>query len=791
MNKKPVVLAVMFLAITGCGNGESRPNLPEAELWDNPHIELPGAAFFQERSWMLDVSSWSAPGCGEGQANEARYMGDFGVGNGHAFALTGYACPLNTLHTMAGPDYQQEADFFRDTYMQLGPEPPEVIDGRVFRVRKTGIVIVVEKSEDLELTTVTFAPFGAGGDNDPVNRSIVRVAIVRNLGSQTMNGVQIVSTDASLATSSLERDRRLVLLDPGEGDPEAFELGDLAPGEEKTAVFAYVMWKRDGGSPDETIAALRTTTIDDLLEDTLEEWHRFVDSAAKLESPDPRVNDLLEGTLVTVRSQTAWTGAVSPMSRYSLMWIRDTAGVVRFYLKMGLFEQARAILDYYHLGAVMRGDIANALDLDLDPSDPPPEPDWASMPPFEGRTAGEVPSYLPLMAHWYSQATGDSGLVDEQYQFLKRALVAQNVDSQGLIGFSGDETYRGAMSMAFGLDIEPDYAGLCKSANSSFLFGAASEALAVEAEAHGYDDDAESLRARAQLVREAADRHYWTEGGYWAPFLYIDDPGNLPPAFEDVTTKPLWTGYTDADDERARENLVNVMAQIGRRDGFLQSPLDERYKNYLGFEVSKGVYTGMMPGYYLTNLALTDHPDAEKAFNALALAPSPSGNFTEYQVYDDYSVLQLIYEASGSLGDMTARYRPWEGSISLEGMLAYLTGFEPDAAKGAVSLAPRLPNNWPGMKWSKLRVGDILFDLELSELGGERRVTVTPSGQATLLVSVSVPLGKVSIKRVIVNGERLGRDDYTLWGPLGTTRVRLEPIEATSDEPLDVTVIYQ
>jgi hypothetical protein len=58
MNKKPVVLAVMFLAITGCGNGESRPNLPDPELWDNPEVELPGAAFFQERSWMQDVSSW-------------------------------------------------------------------------------------------------------------------------------------------------------------------------------------------------------------------------------------------------------------------------------------------------------------------------------------------------------------------------------------------------------------------------------------------------------------------------------------------------------------------------------------------------------------------------------------------------------------------------------------------------------------------------------------------------------------------------------------------------------------
>ncbi len=789
MARNTILVIASALLFVACGN-DSRPALTDPVLWDDPAVELPGADYFTQRPWLLDVSSWSAPGCGDDQPNEARYMGDFGVGNGHTFALSGYACPLNTLHTMAGPDYQQEADFFRDTFMQLGPEAPAVMDGRMFRVRRTGILIAVEKTENLELSTLTFAPFGSG-DSDPVNRSIVRVVVVRNVSSNPVSGIKIVSTDAGLANASLARERRLVLLDPVDGDAENFDLGDLDPGREKIVVFAYVMWMRDTGSPDETITALRATDIDGLLEATRDEWRRFIDGAARLESPDHRVCDLLEGMLVTVRNQTAWLGGVSPMSRYSLMWIRDTAGVVRFYLKMGLFEQARAILDYYHLGSVLRGDIANALDLDYDPPDPPLEPDWASMPPFEGRTAGEVPSYLPLMAHWYSQATGDASLVDEQYEFLRRALTAQDVDSQGLIGFSGDETYRGAMSMAFGLDLEPDYAGLCKSANSSFLFGAASEALAVEAEAKGSTDHAAALRARAQLVREGADAHYWTAGGYWAPFLYIDDPANLPPPFEDVTTKPLWTGYTNADNECARENLVNVMAQIGRRDGFLQSPLDERYHDYLGFDVSKGVYTGMMPGYYLTNLALSDHPDAEKAFNALAVAPSPSGNFSEYQVYDDYSVLQLIYEPSGSLGDLTARYRPWEGSVSLDGLVTYLTGFEPDAAHGAVSLAPHLPNNWPGMKWSNLRVGDMHIDLELTELGGERRATVTPSSPGTLLVTLALPLGNATVRRVVVNGESLDKDSYTLWGPFGTTRVCLDPIEATSDQPLDVTVFYR
>ncbi len=773
---------LMPMCLFACGESDQAP---EPRLWPNPYTAQPQAQYFSENDWLLDLSTWCGKGCGRGEPTEARWMGDFAVGNGHVFALSGYACPLNTLHTMVGPDYQQESAFFRDTSLQvyIGADPVKVKDGRMFRVRRTAILISSERSEDLHLYTITFAPRGANRDA-PINRAIVRIAVVVNRSSDKLTGVELRTEDGTTAREG--RERTLLALSPDAADPAAVPLGSLSPGEEKTAVFAYVM-SVGGGGEAETIAALRAASVDDLLRDTRDRWFAKVANAAVLQSPDPRVDDLLEGMLVTVLTQQTFLGGVSPMSRYTLMWIRDTAGAVRFFSRTGLLEEARAMLDYYHLGAIMRGDIGNALDLDYDPDTPPAEPDWASMPAFSGRCEGETPSYLPLMAHWYTRASGDTTLVESQTEFLKRALLAQNISEDGLIPFSGDETYRGAMGIALGLAIEHDYVACCKSANSSFLFTAGARALADELEALGNTEDPPLLREKADFVLQAADSFYWRSDDMYAPFLDEADPENLPIPFEDVSTKPLWTGCLSPDDPRAQTNLQNVIAEKGTQDGFLQTPLHPDYDNYMELDIHEGVYTGMMPGYYLYNLSLTDHPRAEDAFNALEPAASPSGNFAEYQIYDDHSALQVIYEHGGTLGDLTARYRPWEGGICLDAMVFYLTGFDPDARDGSVKLAPRLPNLWPRMQWTGLRVGDERFDLLVEDKGGKRKIVVTPAS-GPLTVILDVPLPPADVKQVRVRGDSFS--SYETSSPFGRTRVQLGELSAYTNDPLTVVVDY-
>ena len=769
-----------FLSIFTCfclsACGESAQP-PEPELWENPAVSLPQADFFDRRPWLKEVSSWSAPGCGFGQPGEARLMGDFGVGNGHVFALSGYACPLNTLHTMIGPVYEKDSGFFEDTWVSVdtGGEEPKVKEGRMFRVRKTDILIAYERSTSLEMFTVTFAP--RGREDDPVNRAMLRVVVVKNVSDEMLPAIRLQVHNGPGVRD--DRKRSVVFLDPP-------ILGDLAPGQEKTAALAYVI-SRSGQDENATVAGLRTIGWETLLEETRDDWHAFFEGAARLESPDVRVSDYYYGILVTVRSQQAATGAIGVMSQYTGMWLRNMAGPARFWCRVGLFEDVRAMLEYYHLAAIIEGDVRNSVRLDHDPKTVPPEPDWQHLGPFTGREEAESPSNLPLMAWWYTAASGDNTLAEVQYDLLKRAMDGQVLGADFLLSFSGDETYRTAMSIAFGLPLDYDYKSCCQSANSSFMYATAAYLLGNLADRTGNLIDARNLWQKAALVREVADFTYFTPEGYYAPYLESGVDG-VPEIYEDVAVKPLWLGYAPADDEKALSNLEYLVEHTGREDGFLVSAMDPVYHGALDLDIHEGVYTGMNPGYALYNLAMTDHPMAQDAFNAVRLAASYSGNAAEYQIYDDHSALQIIYDASGLLGDYTARYMNWEGSVTADGLVYYLTGFEPYDTYAL--LAPRLPNSWPRMKWSGLRTGDARFDLLVEDPGGRRRVTVTTGSDGFRLV-LSVPLGDVEVRKVIVDGERLEEHDYELRDLFGHVRVKiLEAFEISKTRPLEVEVVY-
>ncbi|MBI5479766.1 MAG: hypothetical protein HY906_12960, partial [Deltaproteobacteria bacterium] len=202
MSARPLALSVLPLATVGlaaallgaCGDGGPGP-----VLWPRPEVEPPRAAYLDDRPWLLDLSTWAGVGCGEGEPDDARHLGDFGVGNGRVFALSGYACPINTLHTMAGPDYQQEGDFYSDTATRVfvAGASPAPVHGRMFRVRRTAILVSAESLGDLDLVTVTFAPTGTAV-TPALERALLRVVVVRNASGGTVSGVEVRTTDATV-----------------------------------------------------------------------------------------------------------------------------------------------------------------------------------------------------------------------------------------------------------------------------------------------------------------------------------------------------------------------------------------------------------------------------------------------------------------------------------------------------------------------------------------------------------------------------------------------------------------
>ena len=391
-------------------------------------------------------------------------------------------------------------------------------------------------------------------------------------------------------------------------------------------VLASVM-DDDAERVDETLAALTVEGASAALEATLEAWRAKTEAATALVTPDERVNDYLEGQRTIILSQQAYNGSSQPMSEYTGAWLRDQAGPVRYLLASGMAESAREMLDYLWLATLAQGEILNMSFGDYQPEDAMAEPDWAAMDVMQGRERAESPSYVPLMSYWYWRATGDGDFLAERLGWMRACLDRQDIRAD-LLPFSTDETFRTAMAAAHGHSVFEQFEENFFSANSSFLWVAAAEGLAEMASALLGAAGAEvavDYAERAAALRQAAESTYLADSGAYHPYVTEDTMTPAPAPFEDVNTKPLWSGYVAADDPAALTQLEALIDALDGQDGVLVSSLPEGFEPVLDHPMTDGIYTGMSPGYFLSNLAQTHHPLAEAAFNALSEHARPLG----------------------------------------------------------------------------------------------------------------------------------------------------------------------
>ena len=799
--KKVAVLTVLAVLAAGCGNGSggSPPVdvVPEQRSGDAPTVDAdatpdeqsreetappppdylwPGGdapvawnGWVEEREWLKDVSSWSFGNDQPKPDPDFRLLPDFALGNGYAFSMMGYSYPINTLHSMTGPIYDKGDGFFGDTWLEVssGPEGQAMQWKHewIGRVRKTAIMHTRAEGPVVALSTVDFAPL-LQATGDPVQRSIVRLVFVENVTQQTLTNLwlrvgftrsQEVLGDG-VVEHRLPRLRRTVILPAG--DVSASEaglkkpVGDLAAGEYALVTVAYML-DDDEQLAGETLVALYEQQADhDLLTATRDAWFAWLAPSLEVNTPDPRINDYLRAVKVILLSQQAATGAACVMCEYTRTWLRDNAGPVRFFLKIGLYEEVRGILDYLRLAALAKGGIGNSYPADLTPADAGPEPDWESMPIMSGRERAESPSYIPLLHSWYWQASGMADFIAERMPMMRHCLEKQAFEGD-FLPFSTDETFRTAMAVAHGLNFLEQFEEGYLSANSSFIWVAAAERLAAMAAEVGEDETADTLLVRAEEVRAAANEKFLDEDGWYVPYEHEAD-GPAPAPFEDVNLKPLWTGYMPPDAEMALINLEQTISVIGGEDGILVSPLPEEYANFMDLPVSEGFYTGMSPGYFLSNLAVTFHPLAEAAFNALALHAQAGGSLAEYQILDDFTPAHLIYDNVGGIGDYTARYRPWEGGIVGDAAYDYLLGNVADGRSGELTLAPNLPNGWAWLEAANVRCGDSRIDIRIDRKGDNTTVVLTHTEGPALTVAISLALDEESTNvAALIDGEEV------------------------------------
>jgi len=748
---RPTLLLLPVCLLLACPAQE----LPEPEYWpgDDVRPELE-AGYFGDYFDQSDLSLYAGMVSGPVEERpDHQRRGAFAFGNGRAFSLIGLTDPLNTLHSPVGPVYDKGSRFFGDVALRLELDGQEVDfeEERIARVRGAGVIVTRADAAEATLYTVDFAPQFPDGDSWDVPPALVRIAVVEvHAGSHDV----VLRVDPRRAPQELEGQLvEVVSADPRymgylpwtgaegltlEGETIAIPMGSLTAGAsaEATLVLGTAHAVAD---LDPIEAEMAASSPEQWLEETLAWWSEFSARGLQLDLPDPRIVDLYDGMRVGIRVQQSAAGATCPMSQYTLVWLRDNIGPMRFFLRAGLHEEARASLDYLHLCARERGDYSNACDSGLSPDDVVDEPDWDALGTFSGRLAAEGPSYVPLMYAKYAEWTGDTQLVADRWPYLRRGLTGQQMDDQGLQPFSGDETFRTAMSAAFGYDLAYMYEDHAWSANSSFLMAAAAGWMGEMAPELGESGDVQLFADLEGRARTALSDHFALPQGHYAPFILHEEGFTEERPFEDVNLKALWTGALEPGDPTALSNLQGLRDAAGRGDGTVQSQIDGQYGEIIGYVVREGVNTGMVPGYYLWNLAAIGDPESEAAFDALHDYADPAGQYAEYMVYDDMTALSPIYDATGAIGDYTARHRPWEGGIDIDAMLYWLLGAEPRAG-GGLTLKPRLPNGLRWMDAGPVRAGGAAGRLRLERTEEALIATFVSEAEEPFELVMSLPI---------------------------------------------------
>jgi hypothetical protein len=743
---------------------------------------------------------------------DLRYFGDLAIGNGNVFSFVGYQGPFNRLHSMVGPSYQRGPQFFSDAWIEIAGA-----DGKDYpwhrewlgRVRTAPIVLTAAEQTALRLFTADAAlmPESAA---DPLSRVVLRVAVVHNRTESALSGLKLrlrfareqVAGDSSVSETLLDKTRTARILSGGTGIPESkalvVDLPGLAAGAEHTVVLALVMSDADE-PPEPAFEALGKSDADTLLQMVRDRWVERLAGATTIDTPDPMVTQYLETQLLVTLTQQNSGGAVCPMSQYTHAWMRDTAGPVRFLLSLGLFEEVRRNLDYLWFGSVTGGGLQNAYPADLVPVLPVGnQPDWESMGIMKDHLKAETPSHVPLLHHWYWQASGRLDFMPERVGMMKHAMWKQQFDGD-LLPFSGDETYRAAMAIAHDLSLLEQFEVGFASAFSSFLWVVGARTMIELCDAAKADCGQDELDTRMKEMRAAMDKAFLDKDGAYVPYVKTPSMEQAPALFEDVSLFPTWLGTLPPDDPIAVSNLQVAIERLGGEDGILISPLPVSYDNVLGLPVTEGIYTGMNPGHYLWALAAARHPLAEKAFNAMRLHATPTGTTPEYQILDDFAPLHLLYGEMGQEpADYTARYRPWEGGINAEALVFYLLGLKQDAVSKTLSLAPHLPNGWSWLEARSVRVGDTRVDVRFERPTPESwRILLTHGSGDALTATIDLPFADgIDVEAaapqdpgapvVVLDGTPMQAE--ILFSPWGIPYVRLAPVTIEPDARLVIKV---
>ena len=731
------------------------------------------------------------------------------VGNMRVFGFMGPSVWNAALHQITGPhimlaSVMNNSSAFGPATLSLsvGGENVAFEKATLSRFRGTGIVVADLQSSVVEMRVYTYAPMGLN--------ALLRTVTVRNKGREPLSDVVLRATvhrtevregrlfdsfKGSTDGQAMGQTRQLFssFLEPCEASasPErvgvlSTRLGDVSPGAsvERTQYMVFSM--AEVGDEEKTLARIRKPAAA-LLRECAEGWRKWLSETVALQCPDTRLTDLLEENKVSVLMQTAEPQfAAGPMEFFAGVWIRDANGPLKYYLRMGDFQAARKMLEFYYRAAAYNKAIPNFFPMDIDLSVPvDPKFDWSKV----RVDRVETPCWLIMNHAWYYRFTGDLKPIREHWEYLKRCLIGQLVDETGTpfttvnYGYTepkqntlyrfphhGDETwiYPGFEVLNSPVFPEPnDHVHWDEySTDSTWEFVVSAEILAGFAGLLGKPEEAAKFRKIAADSRAACERDYWMpERGFYAPAMGMVSLDRHQPPFTAVNLNPLWIGYLKPDDPKAVSNLLETVKYTWNPNAVLDAT-----------ETLK-IYVGMLPGMFLYNLAAVRHALGEQALRAVVEVASPSGEYAEKHRTDPDSY------RSDFLGH---RIRPWEGGINMDAVLYYLTGLEPEMGRKRVTLSPRLPFGWPQMSVERQRLGDGTLNMDVRDSGGIRRYRLNWKGPHPLQIGFVIELPLSTISEVKLRGKPV---KVSPTDRFGVTTARLD-LSLQSGSPAEIQVRY-
>lgn len=182
---------------------------------------------------------------------------------------------------------------------------------------------------------------------------------------------------------------------------------------------------------------IQVENISKILADVNEKWKKFIESAKDCVSAIPdnytlkeQVALAVEDTLINMKTQTAQDGGVLAGFSYHLAYGRDMFGVIKTYVLLGLYEQAKKCIQFRIDNYRLKGRVPNANGMGMNCSH------------NHENDLVEQTGYFLLELFEYCKKSGDWQFLYDNKDYALWAVDAQikNVHNE-MLPFNGDETY--------------------------------------------------------------------------------------------------------------------------------------------------------------------------------------------------------------------------------------------------------------------------------------------------------------------------------------------------------------